>query len=108
MKILDDFILRNKIVNLKVRITDLMEQNIWNNAIINIKGNLFETHEVIHEDQIAYPIDITMHIDLAYSEYRKIIKNLKKFDRTLKYDPKTQVSYIIISVRNGLQKREVS
>ena len=108
MKIFEDFLLRNKIVTLKIRITDLNEWHIWREAIANIDIEFLKSHEVIHEDKINYLIDITIDYECKYTNYRKIIQNLQEFDRTLMYDPKTRLSYIIISVKNSLQKREAA
>ncbi len=104
MKIFEDFLLRNKIVNLNIKLTDQDELDIWNQAIANVNGEFLSSSDVIHEDENT--LDLTIRLRLTYSNYRKIIRNLQTFDRTLMYDPKTRLTYIIISVKNSLQKRE--
>lgn len=108
MKIFEDFLLRNKIVHLNVKITDRSDYDIWIEAIDKINGEYSGSSETFHYGEDNSLIDIIIRYEFKYSDYRKIIRNLQTFDRTLKYDPKTRLTYIIISIKNSLQRREAA
>lgn len=107
MQILEDLLLRNKIVNLTMKLDSQDELDIWANyALDKVYGEFLKSSEKIHYgDEIT--VDITIAYEFKYSEYRRIIRNLRKIDRILRYDPETRLTHIVTKV-DGLQKREAT